>query len=241
MRTNLREGEEVVLVVRKHWIVLVKPWLIFAGSAVLFLYALFSESRTAREFFTSLLGLLVFCGLYLWYAIIDRKVDLWIVSTRRVIDERGVFKHEMKESPIDKINNIEYSQNPIGRLLGYGSVEIDTAAEAGATSNSYVTNPKTLHDAVVAVQERFSGKRSHEGCDRQHDTPRADEVECPFCAEIVRRKAKICKHCGSKLAPQNEAPVAAAPPAGQSSLNDVSKEPTQSNTGGEIDPRDWMK
>ncbi len=235
MRTNLREGEEVVLVVRKHWIVLVKPWLIFAGSAVLFLYALFSENRIAREFFTSLFGLLVFCGLYLWYAIIDRKVDLWIVSTRRVIDERGVFKHEMKESPIDKINNIEYSQNPIGRLLGYGSIEIDTAAEAGATSNSYVTNPKALHDAVVAVQEKFSGKPSY----RQHDTPRADEVECPFCAERVRRKARICKHCGSELAPQDEAP--AGTPDGQSSLNATSKEDGQSNNAGEIDPRDWMK
>jgi hypothetical protein len=27
-------------------------------------------------------------------------------------------------------------------------------------------------------------------------------VKCPDCAEIIRREAKICKHCGCKLVPQ---------------------------------------
>jgi hypothetical protein len=27
----------------------------------------------------------------------------------------------------------------------------------------------------------------------------ADEVQCPFCAETIKRAAKKCKHCGSDL------------------------------------------
>lgn len=27
-------------------------------------------------------------------------------------------------------------------------------------------------------------------------------VKCPDCAELVRREAKVCKHCGCKLIPQ---------------------------------------
>lgn len=27
-------------------------------------------------------------------------------------------------------------------------------------------------------------------------------VKCPDCAELVRKEAKICKHCGCKLVPQ---------------------------------------
>ena len=27
-------------------------------------------------------------------------------------------------------------------------------------------------------------------------------VKCPDCAELVKREAKICKHCGCKLIPQ---------------------------------------
>lgn len=28
----------------------------------------------------------------------------------------------------------------------------------------------------------------------------SDEVQCPFCAETIKRAAKKCKHCGSDLA-----------------------------------------
>lgn len=32
-------------------------------------------------------------------------------------------------------------------------------------------------------------------------TPKT-HVKCPDCAELVKREARVCKHCGSKLAPQ---------------------------------------
>lgn len=27
-------------------------------------------------------------------------------------------------------------------------------------------------------------------------------IKCPDCAELIRREAKVCKHCGCKLIPQ---------------------------------------
>jgi len=32
---------------------------------------------------------------------------------------------------------------------------------------------------------------------------RGDMVKCPFCAELVRSEARICKHCGKEL-PKSE-------------------------------------
>lgn len=37
--------------------------------------------------------------------------------------------------------------------------------------------------------------------DTDRPTPRT-HVKCPDCAELVRKEAKVCKHCGCKLVPQ---------------------------------------
>ena len=29
--------------------------------------------------------------------------------------------------------------------------------------------------------------------------PVRDERECPFCAELILRKARVCKHCGREV------------------------------------------
>lgn len=40
------------------------------------------------------------------------------------------------------------------------------------------------------------------------ETPTPDtHVKCPDCAEFVRMEARVCKHCGCKLVPQNPAPA----------------------------------
>ena len=30
-------------------------------------------------------------------------------------------------------------------------------------------------------------------------TPIREERECPFCAELILKKAKVCKHCGREV------------------------------------------
>lgn len=43
-----------------------------------------------------------------------------------------------------------------------------------------------------------SGSGGHKNVIPTPDT----HVKCPDCAELVRREARVCKHCGCKLVPQ---------------------------------------
>jgi RNA polymerase subunit RPABC4/transcription elongation factor Spt4 len=43
-------------------------------------------------------------------------------------------------------------------------------------------------------------KAAEEGVNKMHD--RYFTRECPFCAEIIKKRAKICKHCGKDVAGQ---------------------------------------
>ena len=73
----------------------------------------------------------------------------------RVVDESGFFTRYSKESPLDKINNVEYDQSIWGRLFGYGNVDIQTAAELGETTYNLIRKPKLLKDTITLAQEEY--------------------------------------------------------------------------------------
>ena len=78
------------------------------------------------------------------------------MTNLRVIDERGIFTLFTKESPLEKINNLSYEQTVIGRMLNFGQVEIQTAAEDGATVYTLITNPKRLKDEIAVARDAYS-------------------------------------------------------------------------------------
>ena len=93
--------------------------------------------------------------LWLAYKLVERNHNIWVVTNLRIIDEEGLFNVSTKESPLDKINNVSYSASIMGRILGYGNVEIQTAAETGATVYYMVENPRKLKDTITQMQEDY--------------------------------------------------------------------------------------
>jgi uncharacterized membrane protein YdbT with pleckstrin-like domain len=243
MRTTLREGEKVILQVEKHRVVLIKSWLIFAGSVVLLMGTIISTSQLAKNFLSYVFVAVVFAGIHLWYAIAERRVDIWIVTNLRVIDESGIITHQAKESPLDKINNIQYRQTVAGRMLDFGDVEIQTAAEQGATINKFVSHPKLLHDTVVVMQGKMkdADHNTTDRCRYESESYHDDDMECPFCAEVVKKKAKVCKHCGKDLVSQNaqsSLTIISSPETGVS-ISAQSESTLQDDSSG-VNPRNWM-
>jgi uncharacterized membrane protein YdbT with pleckstrin-like domain len=144
MKTKLKANEKIVTLTQPHWLVLIMPVFIF-------LLGLISGVLIGNYGYIIPIILLG----YLIYKIYQRKNNLWAVTNLRVIDEYGVFSHNSKESPLDKINNVSYQQSFMGRIFGYGNVQIQTAAEMGATKYSFVQNPKRLKDSITQMQEEF--------------------------------------------------------------------------------------
>jgi uncharacterized membrane protein YdbT with pleckstrin-like domain len=144
MRTKLEKDEKVVLVIRPHWILLFWP--------VLFFVAAIAAGILIGDY-GYIIPLVFAC--YAGYRIIERNRNIWAVTDLRVIDEYGVFSHNSKESPLDKINNVSYNQTFWGRLFGYGNVQIQTAAEVGSTTYRNVEKPKELKDTITQMQEDY--------------------------------------------------------------------------------------
>jgi uncharacterized membrane protein YdbT with pleckstrin-like domain len=82
------------------------------------------------------------------YKILDRTFNTWAVTNIRVLEETGILTRITTECPLDKINNVSYSQNIWGQMFGFGTVIIQTAAQHGATIYSNVNNPQLLNDLL---------------------------------------------------------------------------------------------
>ena len=145
MRTKLKNDEIILLITRQHWVRLLLPFVIWLLAAVLLII------------FASTIGFIIalVAALYPLIEYLNWKNNLWCITNLRVVDESGFFNRYSKESPLDKINNVEYDQNIWGRIFGFGNVDIQTAAELGETTYELIQHPKLLKDTITHAQEEY--------------------------------------------------------------------------------------
>jgi len=204
MRTKLREGERLIFQTRAHWVTVLKPAIVLILALALFLVSLLAiKNEGVAKVARLICGLLLvgaagYFGYYEWF----RRCDIWAVTNLRVIDEMGIFKRYSKESPLDKINNLSYDQPLLGRILGYGDVEIQTAAEDGATIYHEVAKPKQLKETIAHYREEYPKEQQALHVEPAPPAAPAEPTrDCPFCAEKVKAQAKVCRFCGRDLPP----------------------------------------
>jgi uncharacterized membrane protein YdbT with pleckstrin-like domain len=188
MRTTLKSNEHVILETRLHWLTLAIPFLVTVALEALLLIYL------PKYWYVDFVFL-----FYFLFKVYERRCNLWAVTNLRIVDEEGVFSRYSKESPLDKINNVSFHQSFIGSIFGYGDIEIQTGAEAGATVYRFVASPSKLRDAITTAQDEHSNSRGNPV--RQNDkTGFAGELEKLFELrqkgvlteeEYQKRKAKM--------------------------------------------------
>ena len=158
MRTALKKDEKVLLIIRHHWLKLLPAFAIWLLITILTLWI---ANATATLNASAALIIILITAIYPLWFYFNWVHNIWVVTNLRVIDEAGFFTRHAKESPLEKINNIEYSQSFWGRILGYGNVDIQTAAEMGDTSYVMIHHPKLLKDTITHAQEGYKLTREN--------------------------------------------------------------------------------
>ena len=159
MPKKLLAGESMVLPpIRKHWIVMVK-WMLWPLVVAVVLFVLVdvilagAVSGDARVVLTLLaLTLLGLAGYWVW---LNWRVDMLTVTDQRVILEEGILMRTSKVIPLDRVQDVTTRQNVLGRILDYGSVEIDTAGAIPNELFSHARHPEMLRDQVFVLSEQL--------------------------------------------------------------------------------------
>jgi membrane protein YdbS with pleckstrin-like domain len=140
----------VRLVTRRHPIAILGPFALALFCFGALVAALLSQSRNWRIAAGALFAAVLLWALWRW---LEWRADLWAVTSQRVIDESGVLTVRMVDSPLETIHNVACEQTLFGRMLGFGKVTIQTAAEHGELTIVGLARPEELRDAILEMKE----------------------------------------------------------------------------------------
>ncbi|TME15537.1 MAG: PH domain-containing protein [Chloroflexi bacterium] len=171
MTKDLMPGETLVLKSHQHWAVLLAPLLIplvLVVAAVLVDYFATGLNRDYKIIGTLLVVAIL--GLWLIVLWVRWRSRSFMVTDRRVILEEGVFSRSSKVIALDRVQDIATRQSLLGRLFGFGHIEIDSAGAAGAEVLEALPKPQRFRDEVFVRAEKLRTQGLEEG------TPQASDV-----------------------------------------------------------------
>jgi uncharacterized membrane protein YdbT with pleckstrin-like domain len=170
--SNLLPGENLILKSHQHWITVIKSVLVPIAASIIVLVAdvtilspNFSGCSTATGtcLYTprlrTILTLVVLALALLWLIVvwIRWRAVAYTLTDQRIKIESGVFSRQEKVIPIDRVQDCMTKQSVVGRMLGYGRVEVDAAGAQGAEVLNHLPNPGTFRDQVFVQSERRRG------------------------------------------------------------------------------------
>jgi len=135
--------------VRKHWVVPFSQLVPLA--AILFLIVLMMGADILGSMSLPLgIFFLVVFGFWALYRFADWLNDTYEVTARAVIHtEKKLFlSAERYEIPLQQIQNVNVSISVIGRYLGFGNVNIDTAAAKGKIAFTTIPHPAYVQQLI---------------------------------------------------------------------------------------------
>jgi uncharacterized membrane protein YdbT with pleckstrin-like domain len=159
MTSQLLPGENLILMDHPHWIVIVKslvaPIILLIAAAIIDLTVHNVDIPNFQLIVT--LGAIAITGLWLIVVWIRWQSTSYTLTDQRIKIETGVFSRQSKMIPIDRVQDCSTKQSLVGRILGYGRVEVDAAGAQGAEVLDHLPNPDVFRDQVFVQTERRRG------------------------------------------------------------------------------------
>jgi membrane protein YdbS with pleckstrin-like domain len=145
---------------RRHWIQLVKRMSIgVVATLVLGYLAGYFANKGQAMVLTGLIALwLAVIGWVLW-EVVEWYYDRFVLTNKRVMLIQGVVSRNVAMMPLGRVQDMKYTQTPLGRLLGFGTFEIESAGQEQALRNvPNLPNPTDIY--LQVVEETFEPEAS---------------------------------------------------------------------------------
>jgi uncharacterized membrane protein YdbT with pleckstrin-like domain len=143
---ELRAGENELYAGRPSWRALTSFYLGGIGLAALVLVIL---GLLAGEWALAAAIAAALAVLTLLVGFLRRVSTKYLITTQRLRISRGIVRRHVQETRLERIQNVNYQQGVLDRLLGVGTVDFDTAgADDSEFRFDWVNDPEQVVRAV---------------------------------------------------------------------------------------------
>jgi uncharacterized membrane protein YdbT with pleckstrin-like domain len=168
-KKNLNPDETVALDMHPHW------WY-FAGPAVSLVVVIIlggilawgaNISGTGGDVLKVLvIALLVIAALWLVVRYLKWITTYFVITSHRLIFRTGVLAKSGIEIPLERINNVNFHQSILERLIGAGDLLIESGGEDGQSRYTDIRHPDRVQRLIHAQMENTAQRHGSYAKDR---------------------------------------------------------------------------
>lgn len=151
---ELMPGETMVMHSHPHWWFFWKQ--VAGGLGVLILLFLLATISNGALF--TFVKWITVIALVVWlvntiYQFVQWKTTQFAVTDQRVAYQSGVIRRQGVSIPLNRVNNVNFDQSMIARMLNNGVVIVESAGETGDSVFENIPNPEHVRSLIFAQVE----------------------------------------------------------------------------------------
>ncbi len=174
-RKLLNENEDIVLDLHPHWWYFTKPAALLVVAVVG--AVLVASNELSDVLLYGFLALIVLSVIALVVRYAKWATTNFTLTTDRLIYRAGVFAKQGREIPLERINDVAFTQSVLERMLGAGSLLIESAGERGQERITDVRHPEQVQLAIYKEAEENNNRMMRGGAPAQPHPSVPEQIE----------------------------------------------------------------
>jgi uncharacterized membrane protein YdbT with pleckstrin-like domain len=158
----LAPGETIAFELKPHWRALIWPAFVLVIEVFIATWAFFAFDSTIFRWIVVVVGVVILT----WQVALPFLTWLttqYVFTSRRIIVRRGLLTKQGRDMPLSKVNNVSFEVSVLGRVLNYGTLEVESASNDGDLVINDVPNVEDIQRQVYELHELDDSRRRGRG------------------------------------------------------------------------------
>jgi uncharacterized membrane protein YdbT with pleckstrin-like domain len=152
---RLEDKEKIIFRVHPYWLHVAFPEFLLIVFGFISLKLVYALPHWVLALFT---GAWIFATLMIF---LDWLSINYYLTNLRLIEERGIIGKRIMFIPLDKVQDTTCKFGILGRIFGFGDLEIESAGAYGKIAFNFIANPRKRKEEINKAILKFEAYRNN--------------------------------------------------------------------------------